>query len=89
MSVWLNYLAARMGLYRELGVMRLDDNGVWIDEPLENYPRVSAQREPLPPEVPEAWLAMNEIPAGTAPAAPVKMEPKALFRKENEASHED
>lgn len=31
MSVWLNFLAARMVLSRELGLMQLDKRGIWID----------------------------------------------------------
>ena len=34
MSVWLNYYAARMRLSRELGVMTIDQDGIWIDEPI-------------------------------------------------------
>src|SRR5262249_27694398 len=30
MSVWLNYYQSRMLLYRELGIMELDDRGVWL-----------------------------------------------------------
>jgi len=56
MSVWLAYHAARMRLARELGTMRLDDRGIWIDEPLEEAERVTAAEAPLPPAVPEVWL---------------------------------
>jgi hypothetical protein len=59
MSVWLNYLAERMRLYRELGVMRLDDRGMWIDEPLEDALAGVAKAEPLP-EVPPEWMALSE-----------------------------
>ncbi|MFK7819488.1 MAG: TolC family protein, partial [Planctomycetaceae bacterium] len=31
LSAWLNYYAARLRLYRELGVMQLDPNGRWIE----------------------------------------------------------
>ncbi|MFK8115446.1 MAG: TolC family protein [Rubripirellula sp.] len=31
LSAWLNYYAARLRLYRELGVMQLDPNGSWIE----------------------------------------------------------
>jgi hypothetical protein len=34
MSVWLSYYAARMRLSRELGVMTIDQDGIWIDEPI-------------------------------------------------------
>ena len=50
MSVWLNYHAARMSLYRDLGVMRIDERGLWIDEPLEDAIRASADDCPLPPD---------------------------------------
>ncbi len=57
MSVWLAYYAGRMSLMRDLGVMRLDENGLWIDEPLEDALE-EARENPtvLPPAVPEAWL---------------------------------
>ncbi|MGH2628267.1 MAG: hypothetical protein ACRDHY_16635, partial [Anaerolineales bacterium] len=59
MSVWLNYLASRMRLYREMGIMRLDDRGLWIDEPLEQALRLTASREAMPPDVPVEWLAQD------------------------------
>ena len=34
-SVWLNYYAGRMALMRDLGIMKVDDRGYWIDESLE------------------------------------------------------
>ena len=57
MSVWLAYYAGRMSLMRDLGVMRLDENGLWIDEPLEAALE-EAREHPtvLPPAAPEAWL---------------------------------
>ena len=33
MSAWLSYYAARMRLARELGIMTLDQDGIWMDEP--------------------------------------------------------
>ena len=33
MSAWLSYYAARMRLARELGIMILDQDGIWMDEP--------------------------------------------------------
>ena len=35
MSAWLNHYETRMMLYRDLGIMELDDEGMWIDRPLE------------------------------------------------------
>ncbi len=34
LSTWMQYQAARMRLQRELGVMELDEEGRWIDQPL-------------------------------------------------------
>ena len=36
LNVWLNYYAARMRLFRELGVMSLDQDGRWIEFPTSN-----------------------------------------------------
>ncbi len=60
MSVWMNYQASRMRLYRELGIMRIDENGLWIDEPLEEALRASSEECPLPPAVPYEWLQDEE-----------------------------
>ena len=57
MSVWLNHLAERMRLYRDLGIMRLDDQGLWVDEPLDEALRGIIGTEPLPPDVPGEWLS--------------------------------
>lgn len=32
LSVWINYLATRLQLYRDLELMQIDSRGVWIDE---------------------------------------------------------
>ncbi len=34
LSTWMQYQAARMRLQRELGIMELDEQGSWIDQPL-------------------------------------------------------
>ena len=31
-GVWLEYLSARMDLYWRIGLMRLDENGLWLDD---------------------------------------------------------
>lgn len=56
MSVWLAHYAARMTLYRELGIMQLDDEGMWIDVPLDWTEQSGADPQPLPPPVPPEWL---------------------------------
>lgn len=35
MNTYLSYQQLRMVLYRDLGIIRFDDQGMWIDEPLE------------------------------------------------------
>jgi len=42
-STWINYLIARMELYRDLELMQIDSRGVWIDD------NVSRQPEPRNP----------------------------------------
>jgi hypothetical protein len=56
MSVWLNYYAARMRLFQNLGIMRIDTNGLWIEESLEEAVRATSEDNPLPPSVPHDWL---------------------------------
>jgi len=84
MSVWLNYLAERMRLVRELGIMRLDDRGLWIDESLDEGLRVAVSNDPLPPAVPRDWLA--QAAAGTDDPSVTPTENQALRRQEREPS---
>lgn len=56
LSVWLGYQATKMRLYRELGVMQLDNDGIWIETPLMAAPRLAAEEDSMPPPVPPAWL---------------------------------
>jgi hypothetical protein len=65
MSVWLNYHATRMRLMRELGIIRLDERGLWIDEPLEAALRAAEEELPLPPPVPLEWMAVADSWPGT------------------------
>ena len=55
-SIWVNYYATRASLAYQLGVMDLDEHGVWIDKPFTDCARVSAEEMPLPPQVPQEWL---------------------------------
>ncbi|MBM82465.1 MAG: hypothetical protein CMJ78_18020 [Planctomycetaceae bacterium] len=76
MSVWLNHLATRMRLYRELAIMQVDEANLWNDIPLENaIIEAFGETEPLPPEVPDDVINQleEEPPAapGVEPPAPV------------------
>ena len=55
-SAWLNYYAAKLRLYRELGVMKLDQDGRWIETSLDDLgvsvPLNGEGTEALPPMVP-------------------------------------
>ncbi len=63
MSVWLNYYADRIRLMRDLGLMQLDNEGNWIDVPLEealvcghSEGEPAAEELELPPAVPDEWM---------------------------------
>ncbi|MBM4089777.1 MAG: TolC family protein, partial [Planctomycetes bacterium] len=56
MSVWLAHYAARMILQRDLGIMQLDENGRWIDQPLPTPNRGEFEQLELPPPVPDALI---------------------------------
>ncbi|MEX0585306.1 MAG: TolC family protein, partial [Pirellulales bacterium] len=56
MSVWIAYEANVMRLHRELGIMQLDDNGLWIDTPIFAAERTTSAEMPLPPELPQSWI---------------------------------
>lgn len=82
LSVWLNYRATRIRLARELGIMLLDEDGKWTENPLPSSSRDGAggenslpEEEPLPPAVPELWMRTLELPApqpgGAVPAGPM------------------
>ncbi len=55
-SIWINYYATRASLAYQLGVMNLDENGVWVDMPFTDCNRMSAEETVLPPPVPQEWL---------------------------------
>ena len=69
MSVWLQYYSNRLETYVDLGIMRLDDRGVWIDEPLDQNLAALEEMYPLPPELPIDWLRVGGLDPNTAPAA--------------------
>lgn len=78
-SIWINYHADRMRLLRELGLLQIDANGVWIEESIENAIRRSASEDPLPPPVPPEWFgdALTPPPgqAFGTPTAPEQLPP--------------
>ncbi|MGC3969618.1 MAG: TolC family protein [Pirellulales bacterium] len=80
MSVWLNHYAGRMLLMRELGLMQLDDRGIWIDVPLDQAIATAPRCPPedLPPDVPQSWYdALERLP--TADGEPL---PKAEVQQQ-------
>ena len=76
MGVWLNYYAARMRLARELGTMKLDQDGDWMDHPVSNASLAKASDSDapsLPPALPGEWIeladSLPQEPDALAPAA--------------------
>jgi hypothetical protein len=67
MSVWLQYYSNRQALYIDLGIMRLDDRGIWIDEPLDANLAALEEMYPLPPELPVDWLRIGGLDPNAAP----------------------
>jgi len=67
MGVWLNYYGARMRLDRELGTMKLDQDGHWIEDPDAPKPAIaskgSASEDELsimPPDIPGEWIELAD-----------------------------
>jgi hypothetical protein len=63
MGVWLNYYAAHMRLARELGTMKLDQDGRWIDHPASNSNLANASdsdASSLPPVLPTEWIELAD-----------------------------
>lgn len=65
MSVWLNYHAGRMRLLRDLGIIQIDNEGVWIEESVQNALNAAMAGVPveMPPDVPEQWYeTLDNLP---------------------------
>ncbi len=69
MSVWLAYYASHMTLIRDLGVMQLDENGLWVAQPLDQFERMRADECLLPPAIPDQWFKDLDA-AGTTSGSP-------------------
>ena len=78
MGVWLNYYAARMRLQRELGTMKLDEDGDWIDHPVSNSSLANASdnnASNLPPALPGGWIDLaDRLPQEPDSPAPAVVE---------------
>lgn len=78
MGVWLGYYAARMRLARELGIMKLNQDGTWQDDPLPGSSRGESldvdspvpEELPLPPRVSIEWTELLDL-APPLPDAPL------------------
>ncbi len=68
MSVWLAYYASHMTLIRDLGVMQLDEDGLWVAQPLDQFERMRADECLLPPAIPDQWFKDLDA-AGTTGAS--------------------
>jgi hypothetical protein len=66
-SVWLDYYAARMRLAREMGVMQLDECGMWIDQPLSTAAQLKPEEVPLPPALPANFADQLQNPPWPPP----------------------
>jgi hypothetical protein len=74
MGVWLNYYAARMRLARELGTMKLDQDGDWMDHHVSNSSLANASdsdASSLPPALPSEWIELaDRLPQESDALAP-------------------
>jgi len=79
LNAWLSYYAARMRLYRELGVMQVDPQGRWIAYPIGGSEHDSPagiddpglEELPLPPAIPGNWLESADDLQGDGVLVPV------------------
>lgn len=91
MSVWLNYLESRMLLNRELGIMQVDSDNLWVDVPLADaINSVGFEIEEIP-AIPKEWIRDLKRSPNLPPApaeggeAPNDAPPKLLPVPEAEA----
>lgn len=70
MSVWLNYQAGRMRLLRDLGIIEIDNEGIWTEQsvPAALEEALSGTSMELPPDVPQGWYhELETLPAPDFP----------------------
>jgi hypothetical protein len=78
MGVWLNYYAARMRLARELGTMKLNEDGRWMDHAVSNSSMdnpSNSDAPSLPPALPSEWIELvDRLPQEPDALAPATVE---------------
>ena len=78
LGAWLDYYAARLRLFRELGVMQLDPSGRWIENAIDFAAEEEVDAmEPLPPPVPSAVLETDQLRQDEAPVPCIFLSPAA------------
>ncbi len=82
-NIWVNYESNRLQVYRDMGIMRIDEQGFWDDNFYQARLRAEAEAgpppEPRPEDLPPSWLTTQakephdgspEQPSGVA--APIQ-----------------
>ena len=82
MSVWLRYYANRMILTQTLGIMELNEEGRWIDRPLDDILAEIRSQDvchslELPPAIPHEYWRLTQPGGETLPdTIPESLEPE-------------
>lgn len=64
LSVWMNYEAARLNLFIDLGLMQLTDGDMWVSESVDEAVARALAECPLPPPAVPTECVANEFLAG-------------------------
>lgn len=77
LGAWVDYEAQRMDLFLEMGIMQLDECGLWIDPgPITGDMAPTTPPEPLPPEVTaDGQILTPPAPVPSAPPKPPVAQP--------------
>ena len=75
LSAWLGHYATRLRLYRELGIMKLDSEGRWIENPIDaDFNQESPAQAPGVPRDPaETSREIRDPDVGSAVLAAVSV----------------